>query len=96
LYIAKKRENLDSTKNLIDVEKQYYSNRIYNRLLLQKDTFQFYLTFFYILSQRSFKSVFKQELSLNIVIKNAKIFTSIIIIKILTISKFIKQESKSN
>jgi hypothetical protein len=88
--------NLDSIKNLIDVKKQHYFNRIYNRLLFRKNIFQFYSTFSYALSQRFFENVSKQKLSLDIVVKDAKIFTSIIIIKILTISKLIKQESKFN
>jgi len=46
--------------------------------------------------QRSLKSVFKQELSLDIAIKNAKIFISIITNKIFTISKLIKEKSKLN
>ncbi len=83
-------DNPDFIKNFIDVKKQFYSNRIYDRLLFRKDIFQFYSTFSYVLSQRSSKNVSKQELSLDIVIKDAKIFTSIIIIKIFTISKLIK------
>jgi len=83
-------DNPDFIKNFIDVKKQFYSNRIYDRLLFRKDIFQFCSTFSYVLSQRSSKNVSKQELSLDIVIKDAKIFTSIIIIKIFTISKLIK------
>ncbi len=89
-------DGLGSIENFIDVEKQHYSNRIYDRLLSRKDILQFYSTSSYALSQRSFESASKQELPLGIVVKDAKTFTSIITIEILTISKPIKQESKSS